>query len=218
MGGQDRQVRNEAVTLRGNVFGHNYEDATEYDLTAGAWTANGGGYSDLCQILGINTSTGASTTPAPQAINSFRILQPHYGEIVECYIDYFSIRYATASGGTPGKEAFNAVKFAIGDFTNNNFTTPRTSYTLDEINRDWEKISGSTIGLQVGGGGDSRVYGSRINLLPALKKSDSPLFVEDGFNLLMVFNDGLSAPLGTDTGGDFALEFLRIAISITGIK
>lgn len=221
MGALDRQVRNEAVTLRGSVFGHNYEDETEYDLRAGAFTFNGGGYSDLAGILGINTSSGAPGTPNPQAINSFRILQPAYGEIVECYIDYVSVRFATAAGGTPGKEGgagAGNLKFAIGDFTNNNFMTPRTSYSLAEINADWEKIKGTTTGLSVPGGGDSRINASRLNLLPVLKKSGHAKFVKDGFNLLMVFNDGLAAPLASDAGGDFSLEFFRLAIAITGIK
>lgn len=220
MGSLDRQIRNEAVTMRGSIFGHNYKDETEYDLTYGAYSGNGG-TSDICNLVGISTANGLPVTPTPNAINVIRILQPHYGEIVECYIDYVSVRFATAAGGVPGKEGgagSGNLKFAIGDFTNNDFNTPRASYSLTEINADWLKISGRTTGLTISGGGDSRITASRLNLLPALKKANSGLFLEDGFNLLMVFNDGLYAPLGSDAGGNFALEFFRLAISVTGVK
>lgn len=223
MGASDRLVRNEAVTLRGNVFGHNYKDETEYDLTQGAFTSNGGGSSDLCAMLGINPATGAAVTPTPGAINSLRVMQPHYGEVVECYLDYIQIRSATEAGGSTVEKGGLGMYIAIGDFTDNLFTTPRTSYTLTEIQDSWEMISGVRTPINMTSGGDDwRLIGRRINLLPEIKKADNPLFVEDGFNLILAFGNTegtmLFAPQGSGAGSNFAFEFLRIAMAITGIK
>jgi len=229
MGGLDRAVRNEAVTMRANVFGHNYMDETEYDLKKGAYTISGG-YSDLCPLVGISTidGVGGAVTPTPQAINSIRILQPHQGELVECYIDYLQIRSAIdgTTGGTTEKGGLG-MYIAIGDFTNNDFTTPRTSYTLKEIQDSWEKISGTRTPIAMSsGGGDWRIIARRINLLPQLKKNGNPLFVEDGFNLILAFGstDGtiLFAPSGAGIpgafgGSNFAFEFFRVVQSMTGV-
>lgn len=218
MGSLDRQIRNEAVTMRANVFGHNYMDETEYDLTKGAYTVSGG-YSDLCPLVGIRTTDGAAITPTPQAINSIRIMQPHQGELVECYIDYVQVRYVTNDGYTEPKGGGNSMSFAIGDFTNNDFTTPRTSYTSQEVMDSWKRISGRSTGITRVPGGEAVTYATRINLLPELIKAGNAKFVEDGFNLLLVFNNGLIAPDGTaGTGFDFKLESLRIVQSMTGVQ
>jgi hypothetical protein len=217
----DRQVRNEAVTMRANVFGHNYKDETEYDLTVGAYTPSGG-YSDLCPLIGIRPSDGASVAPTPQAINSIRVLQPHQGELVECYIDALSIRTATnALGGTLEVTGLGLM-VVVGEFTNNNFLTPKTNYTFEEIKEKWEKINGSHIPLRLlSGGGDWRIMESRIKIHEALHKSDSPYFVEDGFNLLFAFTDYdgtmLRTPVATGAGSNFNLEMLRIVQSMSGV-
>jgi hypothetical protein len=218
MGGQDRKIRGEAVTLRGSVFGHNYMDETEYDLTQGAFTSSAS-YSDLCGLLGISTVDGSSITPVIPGFSSIRILQPHFGELVECYIDFVSIHFPFDSFGTPGHNGAgsNDLQFGIGDFTNNDFTTPRTSYTAAEITASFQKMTGRTTGYVVAGGGDARITWNRINLLPALYKSGDSKFVEDGFNLIMMINTGSGAAAtqgGTDT---FKLEFFRITMSVTGI-
>lgn len=223
MGGAlDRQVRNEAVTMRANVFGHNYQDETEYDLTVGAYTPSGG-YSDLCAMLGVSTTGLGIITPTPGSINSIRILQPHQGELVECYIDYIQIRSAIDGLGSTTEKGGLGMYIAIGDFTGNEFTTPRTSYTLTEIQDSWEKISGTRNPINMlSGGGDWRILGSRINLLPELKKNGNSLFVEDGFNLIIAFGntDGtiLFAPSGSGAGSNFAFEFFRVVQSMTGVK
>lgn len=222
MGGSlDRQVRNEAVTMRANVFGHNYMDETEYDLTKGAYTPSGG-YSDLCAMLGVSTTGLGLTTPTPGAINSIRIMQPHQGELVECYIDYLQIRSATDALGSTTEKGGLGMYIAIGDFTNNDFTTPRTSYTLTEIQDSWEKISGRRTPISMTTGGlDWRIIARRINLLPQLKKNGNSLFVEDGFNLILAFGntDGtiLFAPSGSGAGSNFAFEFFRVVQSMTGV-
>lgn len=223
MGGLDRQVRNEAVTLRANVFGHNYWDYTEYDLTVGAFTANGGGSSDLCPMLGINPTTGAIVTPTVQAINSIRILQPHFGEVVQMYIDFFSMRSATDAFGTTEEKGGLGVIFAIGDFTNNDFLTPNTNYTFEQLAASWKRISGKDYPIYMAsGGGDWRMFANRINLLPELYKSDSPKFVEDGFNLIIAFTNydytQLVQPINAGAGSNFAFEFFRLAMSVTGVK
>ncbi len=221
MGSFDRQVRNEAVTLRANIFGHNYEDETEYDLTKGAYTPSGG-YSDLCPLVGISPTGLGAVTPTPQAINSIRIMQPHQGELVECYIDYLSIRSATEAMGSTTEKGGLGMYIAIGDFTNNDFTTPRTSYTLTEIKDSWEKISGTRNPINMTTGGlDWRIIARRVNLLPQLKKNGNSLFVEDGFNLILAFGntDGtiLFAPQGSGAGSNFAFEFFRVVQSMTGV-
>lgn len=218
MGAQDRQVRTEAVTLRASVFGHNYKDETEYGLTAGAFTSSAS-YSDLCGLLGINTSTGASIDPAPNGFNSIRILQPHFGEVVECYIDYISVHYPFDAFGTPGKNGAgsNDLQFGIGDFLNNDFTTPRTDYTAAEITASFKKMTGRSTGYVVAGGGDARTTASRINLLPALYKAGDAKYVEDGFNLIIMFNNGGGADVSQGGTDRFTLEFFRVVMSITGI-
>lgn len=224
MGGLDRAIRNEAVTMRANVFGHNYMDETEYDLTKGAYTPSGG-YSDLCAMLGISPTTGAAVTPSPQSINSIRIMQPHQGELVECYIDFLQIRSATDNLGSTVEKGGMGLMIAIGDFTNNEFTTPRTSYTLDEIRESWRKISGTVAPMQMAsGGGDWRIIGRRIKLLEQLYKSDNPKFVEDGFNLILAFTDPYGQMLYTPAGSggvggtNFAFEFFRVVQSMTGVR
>lgn len=220
MGGLDRQVRNEAVTMRASFFGHNYEDETDYDLRAGAFTPQGGGYSDLCDILGVSTTTGAQGDPISKGIHAFRVLQPAYGEIVECYIDIISVHYPFDAFGTPGKNGAgsNDLKVFIGDFTDNDFMTPRTDYTVDEVTAQHELITGSPNGWTVSGGGDARTIRQRVNLLPALKKSEHPLFVKDGFLLGLMFNNGFGHDVSQGGTDRFRLEFLRLSMSITGIK
>ena len=227
MGGFDRQIRNEAVTMRANVFGHNYMDETEYDLTKGAYTPSGG-YSDLCPLVGISNSNGAAVTPTPGAINSIRIMQPHQGELVECYIDSLQIRSAIdGSTGSTVEKGGLGMYIAIGDFTGNDFTTPRTSYTLAEIQASWQRISGRTLPIaMLSGGGDWRwrLIARRVNLLPELKKNGNSLFVEDGFNLIIAFGDTdgkvLYAPQGAgiNSGSNFAFEFFRVVQSMTGVQ
>lgn len=222
MGGFDRAVRNEAVTMRANVFGHNYMDETEYDLTKGAYTPSGG-YSDLCPLVGISPTGLGAVTPTPGAINSIRIMQPHQGELVECYIDSLQIRSATDAMGSTVEKGGLGMYIAIGDFTNNDFTTPRTSYTLAEIKDSWQKISGRTLPIaMLSGGGDWRLIARRLNLLPELKKNGNPLFVEDGFNLIIAFGDTdgnvLFAPSGSGAGSNFAFEFFRVVQSMTGVQ
>lgn len=224
MGANDRQVRNEAVTMRANVFGHNYMDETEYDLTKGAYTISGG-YSDLCPLVGISTTdgVGGAVTPTPGAINSIRILQPHQGEIVECYIDYLQIRSATDALGSTTEKGGLGMYIAIGDFTNNDFTTPRTSYTLAEIKASWKLISGLDTPINMTTGGlDWRIIARRVNLLPQLKKNSNAKFVEDGFNLILAFGDTagtvLFAPSGSGAGSNFAFEFFRVVQSMTGVR
>ena len=206
-----------------NVFGHNYQDATEYALSVGAFTNNGGGRSDLCNMLGIDTTTGGPVTPTVQSVNSIRILQPHFGELVQCYIDFFSMRSATDAMGFTEEKGGLGVIFAIGDFTDNNFLTPRTSYTFEELAASWKKISGKDYPIYMAsGGGDYRMLDSGINLLPELKKADSPLFVEDGFNLIIAFTNvgytQLVAPINGGAGTNFAFEFFRLATAATGVK
>lgn len=217
----DRQVRNEAVAQRATIFGHNYHDYTDYDLTKGAWTLSGG-YSDLCGILGISTVDGSTVNPNPQPVNSVRIMQPHQGEVVECYIDFISIRTATDALGAGLEKGGLGMVVAIGDFTNNDFTTPRTSYTIAEVMASWKRISGRSTPLPIASGGDFRIYASRLNLLPELYKNGTAKFVEDGFNLLICFTDPdglrLYTPIATGAGSNFKLENLRIAQAITGVK
>lgn len=231
MGSLDRQVRNEAVTMRANVFGHNYMDETEYDLTAGAQTLGGGGYSDLCNLLGIVNTTYIGGSPValnpgvPQAINAIRILQPHQGELVECYIDFMQLRSAIdGSNGSTVEKGGLGMYIAIGDYVNNDFTTPRTAYTLDEIKDSWERISGSRLPISMTSGGlDWRIIARRINLLPELKKAGNPKFVEDGFNLILAFGDTDGNTLftpqysGINGGANFAFEFFRVVQSMTGV-
>jgi len=217
MGSLDRAIRNEAVTLRANIFGHNYQDYTEYDLTVGAFTSNGGGSSDICPLVGIDSTYGGPVTPTVQSINSLRILQPHFGEIVQMYIDFFSIRSATDAMGGLG------VIFAIGDFTDDNFLTPRTSYTFEELAASWKKISGKDYPIYMAsGGGDWRMTGNRINLLNDLYKSDSPRFCADGFNLIIAFTNvdytQLVGPINAGAGTNIDFEFFRLAMAVTGVK
>jgi hypothetical protein len=223
MGAQDRSVRTEAVTQRATIFGHNYQDETEYDLTVGAFTSGGGGHSDLCNMLGVSTTTGIVGTPTISSANSIRVMQPHQGELVQCYIDFFSMRSATDSMGSTEEKGGLGVIFAIGDFTNDEFTTPRTSYTFEELKASWEKISGKDYPIYMAsGGGDWRMFGSKINLLPEIKKADHPRFVEDGFNLIVAFTNvdytQLVTPIASGAGTNFAVEFMRILTSITGVK
>lgn len=219
MGSLDRQVRKEAVTQRAQIFGHNYQDQTEYDLRLGA--AYGyGGHSDLCGILGVNPTTGAYGDPDGLSPVLIRVLQPHYGELVECYIDFFMCHYPFDSFGTPGKNGAgsNDLKFFIGDFTNNDFNTPRTSYSLDEIAASHKLLTGLSSGYTVSGGGDARTIVRKLNLLPQLYKHGDAKYVEDGFLLGLCFNSNFGYDVSQGGSDRFRLEQLRIVQSITGIK
>lgn len=199
------------MTVRGSVFGHNYKDTSDYDLSQGVWT-DGGCYSDLCGIFGVDPITGSSSLPNPQGYNVFRILQPHYGEIVECYLDLFLCTYAT--DGTSVIDPYNEVRVFIGDFLNNDFLTPRTNYTNSEAKAKWKTITGVEFG--VGENMTWQTHITKLNLLPLLPKKNDPKYVDDGFALVIQFNngDGVSA-YGTTP---FRLNQLRLAMSITGIK
>lgn len=216
MGANDRQVRNEYVTVRGGVFGHNYKDDTEYDLTVGAYTPSGGS-SDLCQLVGISPTTGLPATPDPAGYVVIRILQPYYGEVVEAYLDQYLHTFAI-DGSIPGMiSKFPSTRIFIGDFLNNDFTTPRTSYTQQEAIDGWRKLTGKTAGIGQNVTWQTNIQ--KLNLLPGLYKKGHAKFVEDGFCIVIQYSDGFGeVGAGINGGSNFSLNFFRVALAITGIR
>jgi hypothetical protein len=201
MGSRDRDVRNYAVPVRGAIWGHNYNDLTENNLQAGSWTSfNGGGHSDIAPFFfDYRIGFGSFESPTPAKICPIRILQSHFGEVVECFVD---LRMVVASG-----DSDLTLKLAVGRFEPDSLNRVM-NYTNEEIKQSWRIIRGSDTPLSVA---DGVIMADVINLLPAIPKYGDPEHREDAFVLILAFN---KVPTIT---GDFKFEYLNIHNSVTGV-
>jgi hypothetical protein len=193
---QDRAARQYAVPVRGSIWGLNHNDRTERDLqyiTFPPTTAD-----TMKYFPWTYSGTTNSPTVGASKICPIRILQPHYGELIECYADLQLTPVAGDSDLT--------MKLAIGRFQSGSYD-PVTSYTDEEINASWRKIRGTDTPMSVTGG---VIAADLLDLLAALPKYGDSSFREDAFVLLIVFN---KVPTVT---GSFHFNFLNIHTSVTG--
>lgn len=193
---QDRAARQYAVPVRGSIWGLNYNDRTERDLQYVDFYST----SDTMKYFPFTDSHDMSYPASKGAsrVCPIRILQPHYGELIECYAD-LQLTPAAADNNL-------TMKLAIGKFQSGSYD-PVTSYTDEEINASWRKIHGTDTPLSVSGG---VISAELIDLLHALPKYGDSAFREDAFVLLVAFN---KVPIHT---GTFHFNFLNIHTSVTG--
>lgn len=177
---RDRNLRRYSVPFRGTIWGHNYSDETDKDIRVGAWTPQGGA-SDITPLTGFvsnpNTSAEFVTAPVPVQIVPVRVLQPHFGELSQLYIDLDMAVATTQTGLT--------LKIAVGSMADAPTFTPVTSYTQAYIDAQHRKVRGSDTPYSVSAG---RIKIDRLSILPLIKKSIDSGFVEDAFVLLLCFS------------------------------
>jgi len=193
----DKSSRDYAVPVRGSIFGLNYTDDTERDLSETGSKLNSN--PDSRPLTGAPKNSPI-ILPFPSKNNALRILYPHYGDIAECFADLMMTVAAADSDLT--------LKLAIGYFTDNYFTA-QTAYSDTYINESWLKIRGTTNPLTVSEG---VIAADLLNLLPAMPKYGSSDFKNDGFVLVVAFN---RVPIST---GTYKFDYLNIHQSVTGIK
>lgn len=197
----NRAIRNNAVPVRGTIWGMNYNDRSERDIGAMRGVpVTFGDYNDYFPAYSID-NVGVTYTPQVGAnqICPIRILQPHYGGIEECYAD-ISINVAAADSDL-------TLKLGIGRFASGTYDRVLT-YTDAEISTAWRKIRGTDTPLSVSGG---VISADILNLYDAIPKYGDPNWIEDGFVLILAFN---KVPTQT---GTFYFNYLNIHNSVSGV-
>jgi hypothetical protein len=220
MGSLDRVVRNEIVTTRGKVLGHNYSDTTDTNLFDGIISVPAAGQSDLLNIIGYNV---AYYTPAPaSATNAVRVLYPHYGQFVEAYLD-FVCALATNDGTTAIDNPIQ-VRFAIGQFTQvsslSDVTQPilTADFNSDYVKKYHKLITGSENGIVNSG---ITISALRLNLTQAIEfymandKLTTALDNDPVISLLICFN---KLPTATGSNANYVLTTFKVTFGVTGIK
>lgn len=198
---QDKDARKYAVPSRGSIWGMNYNDRSERDIGARDSVVYNGGndFADFFPTYLIsNPSSTINPTLGIRKQCPIRILQPHYGEITECYVD-ININVAAADSDL-------TLKIAIGRFEAGSCNRVM-EYLDDDINSSWLRIRGSNEPLRVNNGVIST---SILDLLPALPKFGNSNYMDDAFVLILSFNK-----LPT-ISGLFKFNFMNIHSSITG--
>lgn len=193
---QDKAARQYAVPVRGSIWGLNHNDRTERDLQYIVFPPTTADTMKYFPFQYGNTQNPPTVGAA--RVCPIRILQPHYGELIECYVDLQLTPAAADSGLT--------MKLAIGKFQSGSYD-PVTSYTDEEINASWRQIRGTDTPLSVSSG---VIAADLLDLLDALPKYGDSNFRDDAFVLLVVFN---KVPIVT---GTFHFNFLNIHTSVTG--
>ncbi len=195
---QDKSARQYAVPVRGSIWGLNYNDRTERDLQ---YVSPPGNSADTAKYFPYTYAYANVTFPptiGASKICPIRILQPHYGEIIECYAD---LQLTPAAG-----DSDLTMKLAIGIFDGSSYN-PVTNYTDEEINASWRRIRGSDTPLSVSGG---VISADLLDLKNAIPKYGDDNYREDAFVLLIVFN---KVPV---ISGAFHFNYLNIHTSVTG--
>ncbi len=173
MGQNDKALRKSAIPYYANIWGYNRNQYSDQAIGGEQASINS---SDL-QPFQITYGT-------PSTINPVRVLQPHYGELIECNLQ-LAFHLATA-------EAPRQFRVAIGYFSSR--YTAQTSYSEDYINADHKLITGKITPYSIGAGGSFSA--NKLNLLPALYKNGHSLFKEDAFVVLLCFDQAPSTGAG----------------------
>lgn len=200
----DRDVRRYAVPVRGTIWGHNYNDRSERDIGYYIHQAPVT-YSDYNDYFpGVDYSLAGATPINPIVGASqqcpLRILNPHFGGIVECYAD-LSITVAAADPDL-------TLKLVVGRFQSSSYDRVLT-YTQAEIDASWLKIRGSNTPLSVSSGA---ISADLLNLLPAMYEYGNAEYREEAFVLILAFN---KVPTLT---GTFKFNYLNVHTSVTGVS
>lgn len=200
MGSTDKESRKYAVPIRGTIWGLNYNDRTERDIGQRTFAGRSAA-SDYSDYFPGKQYEGSTINPLVGATKQcpLRILQPHYGELAQCFAD---IDINVAAG-----DSDLTLKLGIGRLQSGTYDRV-TSYTDAEINAAWRKIRGSDAPLTVSGG---KLSADLLNLLPALPKYGDADYRKDVFVLVLVFN---KVPTLT---GTFKFNYLNIHNSVTGV-
>ncbi len=199
MGTLDIQQRKVAVPFFGHIWGQNQSDLTAVDLNSGF----PGDASGLDYVNGLSGSSNASATTFTLGGTygvAIRVLQPHYGQLIECKLD-INMSFASADNGI-------GFYCAIGTFASMAQTyIQNLSYTQSELDQSWAKINGHNAHLPVTSGS---INAKAINLLPALYPYGNANYFEDAFVLLLCFDK-------QPTLANFIVNWLNIHQSTTGI-
>ncbi len=171
----DLNTRNKAIPYYANIWGYNRTEDSDQSITGsvGHFTMN---FGDL-----ENFQPGFGTL---NTINPIRILQPHYGDIINANL---TLVFTLASA-----EIARQFRIAIGYFGSN--YAAETNYTQAHIDESHKKITGRDSPYQIAAAGSFTNFA--INLTPALYKRGDALFQDDAFVLLLVFDQAPSTGAG----------------------
>lgn len=132
-------------------------------------------FSETAYTFRLSDTTGGN--PLTSNIVAIPFTTPEKGEIVEMYL-MLSLNAANASG-------FSLRTF-IGDFSDMNNLTPRTSYSEKEIAAGHLKLNHTSSKFVVSAG--ARLDLLDIQLLKAIPKKGDATYVSDGFVLVLAFD------------------------------
>jgi hypothetical protein len=176
MGSQDLALRKTAIPYYANVLGYNRSDTSDQAIVGLDGT---GGSSDLRVFQ--------PTYGTPSTINTVRVLQPQYGDIIEANLN-LKFKLATA-------DSARQLRIAIGYFSS--LYTAQTTYTEDEITASHRAITGRDTPYTIAPA--SLFTLQRLNLYPGMYHRGESRFVDDAFVVLLCFD---TAPT-TGTGYSF---------------
>lgn len=179
----DSALRTNAIPYYANVWGYNRTNLSDGQIcpdvnnSSPTWP-----YPNLGDLKNFAPNLGVLNT-----INPIRVLQPHFGNIIECNLN---LKFTLAAA-----EASRQFRIAIGTYSSR--YTPQTSYSDAYINASHQLITGQSAPFTIPAAGTFSM--NKLNLLPDLYKRGDPNFLEDAFVVLLVFD---SAP-STGTGWAF---------------
>jgi hypothetical protein len=201
--------RSVSVPMRAQIWGFDADDSSELNLlhTINYFLYDGTvftGYynaasSDLAQFL---TYDGVSAYywNVQKLVNPIRVIQPHYGQMTQVYLDYdFNFGAADITNGVN-------FYFAIGKFsTTTNQFVPVATYPSSQTLASWQTINGNATPVSA-----ALDVENTVNLTAALYQNSNANFIEDAFVLLLIFNKLPSL--------NFAMNKLNFYIASSGVS
>lgn len=178
MGQNNPSVRETAIPYYANIWGYNRASLSDKAIAPDPADTSGF-YPTLGDLANFEPTHGVLST-----INPIRILQPHYGNIVEANLN---LNFTLASA-----EASRQLRIAIGTFSSR--YTAQTSYSDAYINASHAQITGTNTPFTIGAAGTFSM--NKLNLKPAMYGRQSSNFLEDAFVLLLVFDKAPSTGSG----------------------
>lgn len=178
MGQADANLRTGAIPYYANIWGYNRASLSDKAIVPDP-NDTSGFYPTLGDLANFEPTIGTLST-----INPIRVLQPHYGNIIEANLNLA----ITLTSGEPQRQ----LRIAIGTFSSR--YTAQTSYTDLYINTSHQQISGQAAPYTIPAAGTFSL--NKLNLKPAMYKRGSSNFLEDAFVLLLCFDKAPSTATG----------------------
>ena len=166
MGSQDLALRDRAIPYYANVWGYNRTSTSDQAILSG--TDGTGSGSDL--------ATFQPTFGTPGLINTIRVLQPQYGDIIEANLN-IKFKLATA-------DAARQLRIGIGYYSSQ--YTPQATYTEQELAVMHQKITGRSTPFTIPAASTFDL--KRLNLEPGMYHRGHARFRDDAFVVVLAFD------------------------------